>query len=148
MTPEEIATRLNGEDYPSDDLEWSEWVADLLNLVYVYEDDMKAAAGELLVDLPRPGTSMAKLLSANVLMRHQRQRLEGLLAHATHFNFPDGTDCYERSHNGGTASYRNGDKEYHEGDLWWEARGCVEGESVQWVDTQREALEAIGHGPE
>jgi len=36
-----------------------------------YERDFKAAAGELLVEIPEPGTEVSRLLAANVLLRRQ-----------------------------------------------------------------------------
>lgn len=39
------------------------------------EANMRVAAGELLIPFPTPGTEMAILLSANVLLRHERDRL-------------------------------------------------------------------------
>jgi hypothetical protein len=39
--------------------------------------DIEDAAGEYLVDLPEPGTPVAVLLSANILMRRENERLRG-----------------------------------------------------------------------
>jgi hypothetical protein len=41
--------------------------------------DMEAAAGELRVPLPEPGTDMARLVSANVIMRRERAALREAL---------------------------------------------------------------------
>lgn len=41
----------------------------------LYLQDLKAAAGEYLVPLPEPGTTVAKLLSANVLLRRKNEEL-------------------------------------------------------------------------
>lgn len=41
--------------------------------------DLKDAAGELMVPMPEPGTDMAKLLSANVLLRQREARLREAL---------------------------------------------------------------------
>lgn len=42
--------------------------------------DLRAAAGDLPVPLPAPGTDMARLLTANRLLRHENERLRGWLA--------------------------------------------------------------------
>lgn len=39
------------------------------------EGDLEAAAGELMVDIPKPGTDEAKMLSGNVILRGERDRL-------------------------------------------------------------------------
>jgi len=44
------------------------------------ETDIRDAAGELRVEMPEPGTPMAKLLSANVLMRRERDGLRAALS--------------------------------------------------------------------
>lgn len=41
-----------------------------------YLKDLEDAAGELLVPMPVPGTEMAKLLSANVLLKHRLQKVQ------------------------------------------------------------------------
>lgn len=46
-------------------------------LVDKYEEDLADAAGKLGIDIPEPGTTIAKLLSANVLLRHNDQDLWG-----------------------------------------------------------------------
>lgn len=38
----------------------------------VIEDDVRVAAGKLLVEMPRPGTPMARVMMANTLMRRER----------------------------------------------------------------------------
>lgn len=43
------------------------------------KQDLHDAAGELLVSLPEPGTTEAKLLSANVLLRQEVERLKTIL---------------------------------------------------------------------
>ncbi len=47
----------------------------LRRLAEAHEKDVRDAAGEYLVPIPTPGTPMAKLLTANVLMRRDDQRL-------------------------------------------------------------------------
>ena len=71
------------------------------------------------------------------------EQLRGLVAASVHFEFDDGTDCYEREL---TCEGRDGDRTYPAGTILWEARGCVSGPSVQWCETRDEALAAIGHG--
>lgn len=53
---------------------------ELLKQVEQMKKDLKDAAGELLVDIPEPGSTTAKLLSANVLLRRENEkvRLEGI----------------------------------------------------------------------
>lgn len=41
-----------------------------------YREDLRLAAGELAIPVPTPGTDMARLLSANVLMRREIERLD------------------------------------------------------------------------
>jgi hypothetical protein len=41
-------------------------------LLATHERDLQDAAGELMIPIPEPGTSAAKLLSANALMRAER----------------------------------------------------------------------------
>ncbi len=43
------------------------------------QQDLKDAAGELVVPMPEPGTDMAKLLSANVILRQREERLRKVL---------------------------------------------------------------------
>ena len=67
------------KDRSDDDEEWYRDLAchpcveneRLRDLVKARERDFKEAAGELMVEIPEPGTVMAKLLSANVLLRHR-----------------------------------------------------------------------------
>ena len=47
-----------------------------------YNQDMKDAAGELLVEMPRPGTDMAKVMIANRLLRNERDAFRAELQHA------------------------------------------------------------------
>jgi len=49
--------------------------ADLRPVVEQMRQDLKDAAGDLPVELPEPGTPMAKLLSANVLLRRENEKL-------------------------------------------------------------------------
>jgi len=51
--------------------------------VEVLEGDVVAAAGELLVPMPSPGTEMARVLRANVLLRHERDQLQRRVADLT-----------------------------------------------------------------
>lgn len=44
------------------------------SLVEAFEEDRREAAGELLVEVPEPGTDAGKLMSANVLMREDLKR--------------------------------------------------------------------------
>lgn len=41
----------------------------------VFEKDLSDAAGELLVDVPEPGSVVAKLLTANILLRRENDKL-------------------------------------------------------------------------
>lgn len=47
-----------------------------------YRQDLKDAAGKLAVPMPEPGTDMAKLLRANVLLRQREARRWELLREA------------------------------------------------------------------
>jgi len=44
-----------------------------------YKQDIHDEAGLLMVDVPEPGTDMAKVMRANRLMRHSRDRLREAL---------------------------------------------------------------------
>jgi len=50
-------------------------IVDLKPVVAQMKKDLEDAAGELLVDIPKPGTVTAKLLSANVLLRRENETL-------------------------------------------------------------------------
>jgi len=67
-----------------------------------------------------------------------------LVEAAVHFIFENG-DCYEMEL---SCPGSDGGKEYPAGTILWEARGCLEGESVRWFETRDEALAAIGHARE
>lgn len=47
--------------------------------VAAHEKDVRDAAGEYIVPIPTPGTPIAKLLAANVLMRRENARLNRLV---------------------------------------------------------------------
>lgn len=49
--------------------------ADLRPIVAQMRKDIEDAAGELALPVPEPGTDMAKLMSANVLLRRENERL-------------------------------------------------------------------------
>jgi hypothetical protein len=51
-------------------------IAKLENKLDLYRKDYEDAAGECLVDIPEPGTDMARLLAANCSMRTKIQKLE------------------------------------------------------------------------
>jgi hypothetical protein len=91
-----------GEIQPASDAEMVAWVdaaktwPDQLDIAYIvtatdlrirqdaaelakFRADLAAAAGECCVPIPEPGTDMAKLLTANVLMRREIERLRGSL---------------------------------------------------------------------
>jgi hypothetical protein len=53
--------------------------ADLRPIVEQMRRDLEEAAGDLPVELPEPGTVVAKLLSANVLLRRENERLRELV---------------------------------------------------------------------
>lgn len=55
-----------------------EWITRRVERCAEVEADMRTAAGELLVPMPSPGTHMARLLSANVLMRRELADLRTL----------------------------------------------------------------------
>lgn len=50
--------------------------------------DMEAAAGDLPVPMPSPGTDMAKLLSANVILKQRAARLREALEFIAHQDKP------------------------------------------------------------
>lgn len=50
-----------------------------------YKADVEAAAGELLVDVPPPGSDMARLLIANRLMSRRLEVAQRLLVAAEYF---------------------------------------------------------------
>lgn len=49
---------------------------DLRTDLDVRDQDMREAAGELMVPLPEPGSDLGKVVSANSILRQQRDRLE------------------------------------------------------------------------
>lgn len=51
----------------------------LRRLVAAYDGDVQDAAGEYLIPVPTPGTPMAKLLVANVLMRRRNETFNSLV---------------------------------------------------------------------
>jgi hypothetical protein len=53
--------------------------AKLRDQLRVYEEAMKAAAGGLMVDIPEPGSLMGKMMSANVLLRWERDRYRDIV---------------------------------------------------------------------
>lgn len=57
--------------------------------------DLKAAAGDLPVPMPEPGTDMARLLSANVLLRRRVSELESAIRTTidNNLNLADGENC-------------------------------------------------------
>jgi hypothetical protein len=55
-----------------------EWITARVERCAELEADMRTAAGELLVPMSKPGTHMARLLSANVLMRRELAELRTL----------------------------------------------------------------------
>ncbi len=55
--------------------------------------DMEAAAGELPVAMPEPGTDAARLLSANVLLRGERNALRASVREATEIAARNAGDC-------------------------------------------------------
>lgn len=50
-------------------------VAELERLAAVREDDDRRAAGELLIEVPAPGTDLARVMIANRLLRAEVERL-------------------------------------------------------------------------
>lgn len=59
----EIAERVNRGTYLRD-----------MKELDAHRKDLEQAAGELMIDLPEPGTTIAKLLRANSIMRRQRDK--------------------------------------------------------------------------
>ena len=55
-------------------------IAELLAKLNAREEDLRLAAGELRVPMPEAGTDMARLLSAKVLLRHQRDEARATCA--------------------------------------------------------------------
>lgn len=51
----------------------------LRRIVAAYDSDAQDAAGEYLIPVPTPGTPMAKLLVANVLMRRRNETFNSLV---------------------------------------------------------------------
>jgi hypothetical protein len=49
--------------------------ADLRPILAQMQKDMEDAAGELLMPIPEPGTDIAKLMSGNILLRRENERL-------------------------------------------------------------------------
>jgi hypothetical protein len=48
-------------------------LADLAREALAYRKDLEDAAGELLIPLPEPGSDMAKMMTANALLRRRSQ---------------------------------------------------------------------------
>ena len=65
-----VSERLKADEYVYDSDAWY-----LINLVKLQEADHEVAAGECLIDIPEPGTDLAKLLIANSLLRHENTTL-------------------------------------------------------------------------
>lgn len=61
-------------DQGSDIIEYSNELHGKLEALEVHQKDLEAAAGELMVDIPEPGTVIARLLRANSLMRKERDQ--------------------------------------------------------------------------
>jgi len=62
---------------------------DLFAELRAAREDMKAAAGELLVRMPEPGTDMARLLLANRMLMRERDRLRSIEALARAYREAD-----------------------------------------------------------
>ena len=68
------------EDLPTYEELWNENRENTAKLSK-HEKDLADAAGELLIDIPAPGTDTAKLLHANRMLHYERERLQKKLFH-------------------------------------------------------------------
>lgn len=110
--------------------------------------DLAAAAGELMVPIPEPGTDASRMLLANVLMRRERTELR--LTLAAERGLPEGAVSEGWASFGGLL--REWQKRYPDGTeaqvradgRWW--RG-YRGELPSWPDRPGRRAQTIAEGP-
>lgn len=66
-------------DHNSSVIELNKDITGKLEALKLHQEDLELAAGELMVDLPEPGTVIARLLRANRLMRKERDQAKNEL---------------------------------------------------------------------
>jgi hypothetical protein len=83
----------------------------------VFAADLEAAAGELLIDSPTPGTDMARMLIANRLLCRERDELAGRIAALAEYVSAEAEVERRRVEtllSGGPVTLRTADEAYHD----------------------------------